>query len=82
VPQAAADRRQHGLLGLDRRRRPPSRAGPRRAKAVLVAQPELDQRRSWYLAHGDWFAGVCLAWCGLCGLVGMFEWRQKRAATS
>ena len=45
--------------------------GPRRATAVIVAEPRLDRRRSWYLAHGDWFAGVCLAACGLCGLVGI-----------
>jgi apolipoprotein N-acyltransferase len=51
--------------------------GPRRAKGVIVAEPRLDEhRRSWYLAHGDWFAGVCLAVCGLCGLVGI--WQQLR----
>jgi apolipoprotein N-acyltransferase len=46
--------------------------GPRRAKAVLLAEPRIDTRYSWYLAHGDWFAGVCLAACVLCGLVGIF----------
>lgn len=46
--------------------------GPRRAKGVIVAETRLDQRRSWYLAHGDWFAGLCLALCGLCGLVGIY----------
>ncbi len=35
--------------------------GPRRAEEVIVAQPRLDRRRSWYLDHGDWFAGACLA---------------------
>jgi apolipoprotein N-acyltransferase len=35
--------------------------GPRRDKDVIVAEPRLDGRHSWYLAHGDWFAGVCLA---------------------
>ena len=58
VPQAAADCRQHGLLGVDRRRRPHPAKGPRRATAVIVAEPRLDNRRSWYLAHGDWFAGA------------------------
>ena len=48
--------------------------GPRRAKEVLIAEPRLDRRRSWYLAHGDWLAGVCLAACGLCGLVGIYRW--------
>lgn len=45
--------------------------GPRRAQRVIVAEPTLDGRRSWYLAHGDWFAGVCLGVCILCGLVGI-----------
>jgi apolipoprotein N-acyltransferase len=40
--------------------------GPRRAKGIIIAEPRLDRhRRSWYLAHGDWFAGVCLAACAL-----------------
>jgi apolipoprotein N-acyltransferase len=52
--------------------------GPRRAKAILLAEPRIDGRRSWYLAHGDWFAGVCLAACGLCGLVGIFGLRRGR----
>jgi apolipoprotein N-acyltransferase len=45
--------------------------GPRRAKEVLIAEPRLDQRRSWYLEHGDWFAGACLAACVLSGIVGL-----------
>jgi apolipoprotein N-acyltransferase len=46
--------------------------GPRRATDVIVAEPRFDRsRRSWYLAHGDWFAGVCLAACGLFALVGL-----------
>jgi apolipoprotein N-acyltransferase len=35
--------------------------GPRRAEDVIIAEPRLDRRRSWYLHHGDWFAGACLA---------------------
>ena len=46
--------------------------GPRRAKEVLIAEPCLDQRRSWYLEHGDWFAGVCLAGCMLFAVVGLY----------
>jgi apolipoprotein N-acyltransferase len=45
--------------------------GPRRATGVILAQPTLDRRTSWYLVHGDWFAGICLTMCGLCGLVGL-----------
>jgi apolipoprotein N-acyltransferase len=46
--------------------------GPRRASGVILAQPTLDRRTSWYLIHGDWFAGICLVACGLCGLVGIW----------
>jgi len=53
--------------------------GPRRATDVLIAEPRLDRRRSWYLAYGDWFAGACLAACGLLGLAGFF--RRSSAAT-
>jgi apolipoprotein N-acyltransferase len=49
--------------------------GPRRAPGVIVAEPQIDGRHSWYLAHGDWFAGVCLAVCVPFGLVGM---RRRR----
>jgi apolipoprotein N-acyltransferase len=50
--------------------------GPRRATDVIIAQPELDERSSLYVAWGDWPAGVCLAACvglacvGLGGLKG------------
>ncbi len=47
--------------------------GPRREKKVIFARPRLDQHRgSWYLKHGDWFAGVCLAGCILFSFVGLF----------
>jgi apolipoprotein N-acyltransferase len=45
--------------------------GPRRDNAFLIAQPRLDRRHSWYLEHGDWFAGACLAGCLLLGVVGL-----------
>ena len=51
--------------------------GRRRAKDVIIARTRVDrERRSWYLAHGDWFAGACLAVCGLCGLVGVYQRKQ------
>ena len=28
---------------------------------AILADVRLDRRESWYLRHGDWFAGVCLA---------------------
>jgi apolipoprotein N-acyltransferase len=47
------------------------RQGGRRATDVILAEPRIDRfRRSWYLEHGDWFSGVCLAACGLFGLAG------------
>ncbi len=46
--------------------------GPRRDTGVILAEPRLDRRRSWYLAHGDWLAGVCLAACGLFAAVGLY----------
>jgi len=50
------------------------RQGPRRDKMVVLAEPRLDMhRRSWYLAHGDWFAGVCLTACGLLAMAGFFR---------
>jgi len=55
------------------------RQGPRREKAVILAEPELDRgRRRWYLVHGDWFAGTCLTACGLFGLAGIIGWRRNR----
>jgi len=49
--------------------------GPRRARQVLIAEPLLDHRGSWYLKHGDWFAGFCLIMCVFCGLSGLY-WRK------
>lgn len=53
--------------------------GPRRAAGTIVARPEIDDRQSWYLRHGDWFSGICLAGCGLFGLAGL--WRRKSGGT-
>lgn len=49
------------------------RQGPRRGKGVILAEPCLDGRTSWYLARGDWFAGTCLAGCVLFGMVGLYR---------
>lgn len=37
--------------------------GPRRATRTILAEVRLDRRDSWYLKHGDWPAGICLAAC-------------------
>jgi apolipoprotein N-acyltransferase len=49
--------------------------GPRRATDTLLAEVRAEQRDSWYLDHGDWFAGTCLTACGVFAVVG---WRRKR----
>ena len=45
--------------------------GRRRDTDVLLADVRIDQRHSWYLAHGDWLAGVCLAACLALALAGL-----------
>ena len=56
------------------------RQGRRHAKDIIIAEPQLDRRRSWYLAHGDWFSGLCLLACGVCGMVGIYgRVRSKKA---
>jgi apolipoprotein N-acyltransferase len=50
---------------------------PGRETGIIIAEPRLDEhRRSWYLEHGDWFAGVCLAGCVAFVVVGIR--RKKR----
>jgi apolipoprotein N-acyltransferase len=44
--------------------------GGRRKSEFLIANPRIDLRGSWYLDHGDWPAGMCLAGCGILGLIG------------
>ena len=53
------------------------RQGPRRAADTLLAEVRLDQRTSWYLAHGDWPAGICLAACIALGVIGAGGCRPK-----
>jgi apolipoprotein N-acyltransferase len=50
--------------------------GRRYATDILVADVRLDSRQSWYLAHGDWFGGVCLGCCLLLAGVGCWGWRR------
>jgi apolipoprotein N-acyltransferase len=47
--------------------------GPRRAADVIIARPKLDDRRSPYLARGDWPAGICLLTTCCFGLVGVWH---------
>jgi apolipoprotein N-acyltransferase len=44
--------------------------GPRRTSGTLLADVRLDPRGSWYLDHGDWFAGICLMLCGAFAVLG------------
>lgn len=45
--------------------------GRRRDTDKLLAEVRADVRDSWYLRHGDWFAGTCLGACLLIALVGV-----------
>ena len=55
--------------------------GPRRAVGTILAEVRPDRRTSWYLAHGDWPAGICLAACLFLAAVGCWDrLRKKRAA--
>ncbi len=57
--------------------------GPRRDEAVIIARPRLGRYRgSWYLAHGDWFAGTCLFGCVLFGVWGIIGRCRARKSGS
>lgn len=59
--------------------------GPRRATAVLIADVELDGRRSPYSVWGDWFAGLCLVVVAALGgqaIWLVFQDRRRRPAAS
>jgi apolipoprotein N-acyltransferase len=50
--------------------------GPPRKTKLILADVRLDRRESWYLRHGDWFAGTCLAatlFFALIGLIGLIR---------
>jgi len=51
------------------------RQGPRRDTGTIFASVSADPRRSWYLRHGDWPAGICLAACAVFALAGLLRWR-------
>lgn len=44
--------------------------------AAIVDTVPLDNRTSWYVAAGDWFAGTCSAACGLFLVVGLIPRRR------
>jgi apolipoprotein N-acyltransferase len=51
----------------------------RRSEAIIFAEVGRESRKSWYLVHGDWPAGVCLALCGLAAVVGLWDrWAARR----
>jgi apolipoprotein N-acyltransferase len=48
--------------------------GLRHEKDTLLAEVQLDSRRSFYLQHGDWPAGICLLGCVYFAIAGV--WRR------
>lgn len=52
--------------------------GLHRQPRTILASVGPDPRHSWYLKHGDWFAGTCLAACLLLALVGAFSARIRK----
>lgn len=53
--------------------------GPRQKTGVLIAETYLDRnRRSWYLEHGDWFAGGCLGACTFFAALGLYRPLRRR----
>jgi len=52
--------------------------GPRRATGTVVAEVRPDPRQSWYLRHGDWAGGVCLAVCVVLAAVGCWPLARAR----
>jgi apolipoprotein N-acyltransferase len=54
----------------------------RHCEAVVFADVGRQSRPSWYLAHGDWPAGVCLAFCVLVAAVGIWDRLAVRLRSS
>ena len=53
--------------------------GPLRQEDTILADVRLDRRESWYLLHGDWFAGACLATTLLFACAGVVAAKRRRA---
>ena len=51
--------------------------GPRRATGTILAEVGPDPRRSWYLDHGDWAAGLCLAACLALAVAGCVDYSKS-----
>jgi apolipoprotein N-acyltransferase len=47
---------------------------PRLQADVIVADVEIRDLQSWYIEHGDWFAGACLT---CCIALAIFGWRTR-----
>lgn len=56
--------------------------GPSQGAAVVLAMVRPDRRESWYLRHGDWPAGVCLATCAVLAVVGVWCRVRRQSGTS
>ena len=56
------------------------RQGPRRKTGTILAEVHADRRSSFYLAHGDWAAGICLAACLIFAAVGSWDWIRAKYA--
>ena len=53
--------------------------GPRRDTGIIIADVALDPHDSFYVKHGDWFAGLCLIITALLAGIGLWKWRQPHA---
>jgi len=56
--------------------------GPRRATGVILAAVAAESRSSFYLDHGDWFAGSCLAGCLILAAVAVAGRARQRIGSS
>jgi apolipoprotein N-acyltransferase len=52
--------------------------GPIRQEDTILADVRLDRRESWYLLHGDWFAGACLATTVFFACAGVVDVKRRR----
>jgi apolipoprotein N-acyltransferase len=54
--------------------------GPRREQAVIIAEPAIDERDSFYMQTGDWFAYACALFCiSIVGFGVRAKWLAKRS---